>query len=83
MPRHVTFCFLTVVIVNLQTDASTLDLLDHARSPYHRGWLQGATHRHTARHPTCGDSVCLQLRVGGSGELDSLKTPSVKDEVAS
>jgi nitrogen fixation NifU-like protein len=45
-----------------------VDFLDHARWPYHRGRLAGATRMHVVRHPTCGDHVCLQLRIDGSGE---------------
>ena len=42
--------------------------LDCARWPYHRGQLADATDVHIVRHPTCGDHVCLQLRIDGSGE---------------
>jgi nitrogen fixation NifU-like protein len=44
------------------------DLLDYARWPYHRGRLADASHVHVVRHPTCGGHVCLQLRIGGSGD---------------
>lgn len=41
-------------------------LLDHAKSPFHRGILSGANCSHVERNPTCGDEVHLQLRIDGS-----------------
>ena len=45
-----------------------MDFLDHARWPYHRGRLVDATHVQVVRHPTCGDHVCLRMRIDGSGD---------------
>ena len=40
-------------------------LLDHGKSPFHRGLLAGASHMHLERNPVCGDEVHLQLRIDG------------------
>lgn len=40
-------------------------LLDHAKSPYHRGSLADASHGHVERSLLCGDEVQLQLRIDG------------------
>ncbi|HUG93639.1 MAG TPA: iron-sulfur cluster assembly scaffold protein, partial [Planctomycetaceae bacterium] len=44
-------------------------LFDHARSPHHRGQLATASHVQAVRHPTCGDQVCLQVRIDESGRV--------------
>jgi nitrogen fixation NifU-like protein len=49
--------------VMLRSDSLRAELLGHIRSPYHRGRMPGATLVQSVRHPTCGDQVCLQLRI--------------------
>lgn len=38
-------------------------ILDHYRSPRHRGEMEGATVAVEVRNPTCGDDIRLMLRV--------------------
>lgn len=50
-------------------DGSDL-LLDHFRTPYHRGALQNATHRAASVNPLCGDEVELQLLLSSNGTVE-------------
>ena len=45
-------------------DASD-ELLEHGKSPFHRGTLADASHSHFQRSSSCGDEVQLQLRIDG------------------
>ena len=44
-------------------------LLEHARSPYHRGTLAAATGRHKVQSRSCGDCVELQLQIDPQGTI--------------
>lgn len=51
-------------------DAAGDLLLDHFRTPYHRGALSSATHRAQAINPLCGDQIELQLRLSPTGLVE-------------
>ncbi|MFZ1626311.1 MAG: SUF system NifU family Fe-S cluster assembly protein [Candidatus Moraniibacteriota bacterium] len=38
-------------------------ILDHYRNPRHYGSLEAPTHRAAAKNPTCGDALCMDLRI--------------------
>lgn len=38
-------------------------ILDHVRSPYHRGYLSHPTCSKVERNPLCGDQIELQLQI--------------------
>lgn len=40
-------------------------ILDHSRNPRNQRTLEGATHRHTATNPLCGDRVTIEVELVG------------------
>ena len=46
-------------------------LLDQAESPYHFGKCPGSTHAGEVANPSCGDWVCLELRVSAEQIIEA------------
>ncbi len=46
-------------------------ILDHYEDPYHRGHCEQVTHVHEDDNPLCGDVICVELRIGADGRVQS------------
>ncbi|OYP32241.1 Fe-S cluster assembly sulfur transfer protein SufU [Rhodopirellula sp. MGV] len=44
-------------------------VLDHYEDPYHRGFLENATHEHQGKNPLCGDVIEIYLRLDSEGRV--------------
>ena len=48
-------------------------LLNHATSPRNRGALPGCTATAIGENPTCGDRVCLRMRINADGIVEDAR----------
>jgi nitrogen fixation NifU-like protein len=47
-------------------------LLDHYRSPRHRGHLEDANRQADGSNPLCGDQISVEAHVGADGRIDEV-----------